>query len=262
MVSTKRLKPLDGAEHAVDAAVGLSARQGGVVRVAAEPHFALFRDGDHALEKVRYPVPHLLIVGGRAVQGRRALELGVVEAAVAGAATAGDRASAQHPQQSEIVLDGGDPDLARVADHLTDSVDFAIALRAFAENDVGHLRPGDERAAHRQRDHVERNAGFLDAVAQLRQAVHGPRIVEPARGQGAADVLYAKGGEDFEVGVGGVVLVAELHATLLRGIGLRRLVGAERRPQSARAAPVTVRNSLRSMSASQTRAGKSRAPHT
>ena len=62
------LEPLDGTEDAVDAAVALAGRQGGVVRVAAEPHLALLRDRDDALEEVRYAVPHLLVRGRRPVE--------------------------------------------------------------------------------------------------------------------------------------------------------------------------------------------------
>ena len=165
-------------------------------------------------------------VAGAPSRRRRVLELVEVEAAVAGAAAAGDRAGAQHAQEGEIVLDCRDADLAGVADHLADGVDFAVALGAFAEDDVGVLRPRDEGAAHGQRDHVEADAGLLDALAQLRQAVHGPRLVELAQRQGAANVLHAEGGENLQVGVGGVALMADFHAALRRRIGLRRLVGA------------------------------------
>src|SRR6185369_12300344 len=83
------LEPVHAAKHAVHPAETLVARHAGVVRVARHAYFVLFRNGDHALEKVSDARPGLLLAHRtRLGEGRVLRGLAVDERAVARPAAA------------------------------------------------------------------------------------------------------------------------------------------------------------------------------
>jgi hypothetical protein len=97
------------------------------------------------------------------------------------------------------------------ADHLTDVVDFAVAIRALAEHDVRQLEAADVVRAHRQRHHVERDAERFDVLAEARERLDRPLLVESNGRQAAADVIDAEAGQHAQDGVGVAVLRADFH---------------------------------------------------
>src|SRR3954447_7611120 len=110
------------------------------------------------------------LTGPASVSGGSWRGLVVDEGAVGGAAAAGRGPGADDAEDAHVVLQGRDARLGRVADHLADGVDLAVALRAFAEHDVRVLALRDGAGAERQRGHVQLEAVRLDALAQLDQA--------------------------------------------------------------------------------------------
>ena len=70
---------------------------------------------------------------------------------------------------------------------------------------------GDVSGAEGEGHHVEVDAELFDAVFEGFEAVDAPLFVELAGGEGGADVFEAEGGEEGEVFVVVVVLMADLH---------------------------------------------------
>src|SRR5262249_11636836 len=123
---------------------------------------------------------------------------------------------ADDSKQREVVLEARNAGARGVADHLADVVDLPVALGTLAEEDVRILGPRDFVRAEGQRHHVERDAERFHALAQARQPVDRPGVVELCRGEPAADVIDAERGEHRQDLVGVVVLCADRHERLFR----------------------------------------------
>src|SRR5438105_5431416 len=121
-------------------------RHGGVMRVTAEPHFALLGHGHDPLQHVGDPLPHGVCTHRPTLSGWSILfSLVVDEGAVTGAATPTRAFGPHHAEDCEVVFDGGNAGFSHVADHLANLLDFAVALGALAQHDVWILCPADGR---------------------------------------------------------------------------------------------------------------------
>lgn len=116
----------------------------------------------------------------------------VVECAVESAAAVRRSLRSHHAEQCEVVLHGRNPGAAGVADHLADLADLLVALRAFAEHDVGELRLLDRNTAHRQRHHFQLDAVGLDPFSKFSEPFDAPILVKAAGRKASADVAYPK----------------------------------------------------------------------
>ncbi len=182
--------------------------------------FNSFGDGNDPVQKIGDALPGLILADGSGFGERRVLfGVGIDERAELRLPAAGRGAAADDAQDAHVVLQLRDAGAGGVAHHLLDVLDFAIALRALAEHDVGILALGDVGGAERERHGFERDAVGFDALAEFGESFDGPRSVKFRRRKRAADVIYAEGGADGQNFVGGVVLRPALHAAGGSGCG-------------------------------------------
>src|SRR5262249_26200825 len=169
--------------------------------------------------KVRDALPHLFGTDRPTLRRRRIVffRLVVDKRAVGRTAATARGSGTNDAEDGEVVLHRGDADLGDVADHLTDALDLPVAFGTCAEHDVGVLGPANGVAAQGQRHHVEFDAETFHALAQFRQALDGPFLVEGPRGQDGANVVDAESGQHAQVGVTGVVLMTCLEEDFFRG---------------------------------------------
>ena len=201
-----------GGEDGFDAAPAFAFGHGGVVGVAGHFDFVFVGDGDNAIEEVGDAFP-IDVGGDGAGFGKRwfLLAFGVAEAALDGSATALGGFGGDDAEDGHVVLDGTDAGGFDVFDHLADVVDGAIAFGGLAVHDGGVFVLGDVGRAEGEGHHVKVDAELFDAVFEGFETVDAPFLVELAGGEGGADIFEAEGGEQGEVFVVVVVLVADLH---------------------------------------------------
>ena len=200
----------------------LPARHAGIVRMAAKTHLALLGHRNDPLEKIGDPLPHRVRADGPRFLGADRLAWPCRRRRYCSGPRRGPGGfGPHHAEEREVVLDGRDAGLGHVADHLAYGVDFPVALGLLPSMMLRILGPADGGAAQRQGHHAELDAETFDALPQLDQAGHGPVVVHRAGRKGATNVVDAQGGQDPQVGIGGVVLMAGLQQSLLGRPGLR-----------------------------------------
>src|SRR5260370_874987 len=180
-------EPLEAVHRTQDAVHPTKARRrhGGVMRMTAEPHFALLRHRHDPLQEVSDPLPHRFFTHRPALRRRSILfSLVVDEGAVTGPATPTRAFGPHHAEDCEVVLDGGNAGFGHVADHLANLLDFAIALGTLAQHDVWILCPADVRGTERQGHHVQLDPEPLNPLTQPVQPFYRPALVKGSRGEG------------------------------------------------------------------------------
>ena len=128
------------------------------------------------------------------------------------------------PRMVRLYFTAGIPARERIADHLADVVDLAVALRTLAQHDIGVFGLRDVARTHRQRDHGQRDAMRFNPLAQFLQAVDGA-----VGRQRAADMRHAERRDHAEHRVLGGVLRPELHRRLSAAPRSRNARGNGRR---------------------------------
>src|SRR5262249_40927804 len=150
------LETIDGTEHGFDSPETAAARHSGILRMAGQLHLVLFGYRNNALEEVGNTLPVLVRIDGSGLGQRRILLCFVVDhRAVLRPSPPFGGLGSRYPEKSHVVFEARNACAGAVPDHLTDIVDFAIALRAFAQHDVWKLGFRDVIRTHRQRNHIE-----------------------------------------------------------------------------------------------------------
>src|SRR5262249_7770696 len=153
------LETINGTQHGFDSPESAAARHSGILRMAGQLHLVFFGYWNNALKEVGNTLPVFVRIDGSGLGQRRILLCFVVnERAVLRPSTPFGRLGARYAEKSHVVFEAGDACAGGVPNHLTDVVDFAIALRAFAQHDVWKLGFRDVVRAHRQWNHIKRDA--------------------------------------------------------------------------------------------------------
>src|SRR5262249_23313045 len=130
------LETINRTEHGFDSPETTAARHSGVLRMAGQPHLVFFGYQDNALKEVGNTLPVFVRIDGSGLSQRRILLCFFVdERAVLRPSAPFGGLGARYPEKSHVVFEAGNACAGRVPDHLTDIIDFAIALRAFPQHD-------------------------------------------------------------------------------------------------------------------------------
>src|ERR1039457_5303772 len=115
-----------------------------IVGVASHPDFVFLGDRDDPLQEIRDALPGGFRADQPGFGERRVLRRFLVdERAVMRAAAAARGLRPHHAQDGQIVFQRGDAGARGIANHLADCFDFAVALGAFAQHDIGVFRARD-----------------------------------------------------------------------------------------------------------------------
>src|SRR5437867_5089180 len=110
------------------------------MRMASNSGLVLLSHRRHALQEIGDALPGFVLAHWPCFSERRLLAGFVVnERAVQATTAAARRLRADHAKDTQVILDRGNTGPRDVANHLTDTVDFAVALRALAQQNIGIL---------------------------------------------------------------------------------------------------------------------------